>query len=380
MIALKNGTLYTMEGADGCGVVHGGTVLLDGGKIAAAGAAVAIPDGAEIFDLGGRMVTPGLIDAHTHMGIDEEIYQPIGDDCNEMTEPNTAELRAMDAIQYRDLAFRDAVRAGVTTVMVAPGSANVFGGLTAVLKTAGKTYRQMLIDGEAGLKMAFGENPKRVYGEKEKAPSTRMATMAIARQGFFEARAYLQKSEEDREFSLRSEHIAKALKKEIPVRAHAHRADDILTALRLREEFDLDMVIEHCTDGHLIAEELREAGVPAAVGPSLSNRAKVEMEHVTFRTPGLLAAAGVEVAIITDHPCTPIQYLPVCAGLAVREGMRECDALRALTIVPARILRLEQRLGSIAPGKDADLVVWDGHPLELQGRPHMVFVDGVRLV
>lgn len=376
MIALTNGKLYTITD----GIIERGTVLLDGNKIAAAGADVQIPADAQIIDVEGRIVTPGFIDAHTHIGIDEEIHQPIGDDCNEMTEPNTAELRAMDAINYRDLSFQDAVRAGITTVMITPGSANVFGGLITVMKTYGKTYKDMLINGEAGLKMAFGENPKRVYGEKDKTPSTRMATMAIARQGFYEAKEYLNKSEEDREFSLQTEHIAKALDGGIPVRAHAHRADDIMTAIRLRDEFNLDLVVEHCTDGHLIVEELKEAGVKTAVGPSLSNRAKVEMENVTFRTPGILASAGIDVAIITDAPCTPIQYLPLCAGLAMREGMTEEDAMRALTIVPAEILKVDDRLGSLTAGKDADIVVWNNHPLEIMGKPEMVFVNGQQVV
>lgn len=376
MIALTNGKLYTMEE----GIIERGTVVIADGKIVAVGADVAIPQDAQVIDVEGRIITPGFIDAHTHMGIDEEIHQPIGDDCNEMTEPNTAELRAMDAINYRDLSFQDAVKAGITTVMITPGSANVFGGLITVMKTAGKTYRDMLINGEAGLKMAFGENPKRVYGDKDKTPSTRMATMAIARQGFYEAKEYLKKSEEDKEFSLQTEHIAKALDGGIPVRAHAHRADDILTAIRLRDEFHLDLVIEHCTDGHLIVDELREAGVPVTVGPSLSNRAKVEMEHVTFRTPGILAKAGVDVAIITDHPCTPIQYLPICAGIAMREGMEEYDAFKALTITPAKILKIADRTGSLKTGKDADVVVWDNHPLEIMGKPKMVFVNGTQVV
>ncbi|MBR4944436.1 MAG: amidohydrolase [Peptococcaceae bacterium] len=376
MIALTNGRLYTIEH----GVVENGTVLMSDGKIVAAGADVNIPENAQVIDVEGRIVTPGFIDAHTHIGIDEEIHQPIGDDCNEMTEPNTAELRAMDAINYRDLSFQDAVKAGITTVMITPGSANVFGGLVTVMKTSGKTYKEMLLNGEAGLKMAFGENPKRVYGEKDKTPSTRMATMAIARQGFYEAKDYLKKSEEDRDFSLQTEHIAKALDGGIPVRAHAHRADDILTAIRMRDEFNLDLVVEHCTDGHLIVDELKEAGVKVAVGPSLSNRAKVEMENVTFRTPGVLANAGIDVAIITDAPCTPIQYLPLCAGLAMREGMTEEHAMRALTIVPAKILRVEDRLGSLTAGKDADIVVWNNHPLEIMGKPEMVFVNGKQIV
>lgn len=376
MIALINGKLYTITD----GIIERGTVLLEGNKIAAVGADVQVPADAQIIDVEGRIITPGFIDAHTHIGIDEEIHQPIGDDCNEMTEPNTAELRAMDAINYRDLSFQDAVKAGITTVMITPGSANVFGGLITVMKTYGKTYKDMLIDGEAGLKMAFGENPKRVYGEKDKTPSTRMATMAIARQGFYEAKEYLKKSEEDREFSLQTEHIAKALDGGIPVRAHAHRADDIMTAIRLRDEFKLNLVVEHCTDGHLIVDELKEAGVAVTVGPSLSNRAKVEMENVTFRTPGVLASAGIDVAIITDAPCTPIQYLPICAGMAMREGMTEEDAFKALTITPAKILNVDDRLGSLTAGKDADIVVWENHPLEIMGRANMVFVNGTQVV
>ena len=376
MIALTNGRLYTIDN----GIIEQGTILLDGAKIAAVGTDVAIPADAQVIDVEGRIVTPGFIDAHTHIGIDEEIHQPIGDDCNEMTEPNTAELRAMDAINYRDLSFQDAVKAGITTVMITPGSANVFGGLVAVMKTAGSTYKEMLLNGDAGLKMAFGENPKRVYGEKDKTPSTRMATMAIARQGFYEAKEYLKKSEEDREFSLQTEHIAKALDGGIPVRAHAHRADDILTAIRMRDEFNLDLVVEHCTDGHLMVDELKEAGVPVAVGPSLSNRAKVEMENVTFRTPGVLASAGIDVAIITDAPCTPIQYLPICAGMAMREGMTEEDAFKALTIVPAKILKVDERLGSLTVGKDADVVVWNNHPMEIMGKPELVFVNGKQIV
>lgn len=376
MIALTNGTVYTMEDT----ILQNGIVLIEDTKIVAVGSDISIPQDAKVIDVAGRIITPGFIDAHTHIGIDEEIHQPIGDDCNEMTEPNTAELRAMDAINYRDLAFQDAAKAGITTVMITPGSANVFGGLITVMKTAGKTYKDMLVNGEAGLKMAFGENPKRVYGEKDKIPSTRMATMAIARQGFYEAKEYLNKSEEDKEFSLQTEHIARALDGGIPVRAHAHRADDIMTAIRLRDEFHLDLVIEHCTDGHLIIEELLEANVPVAVGPSFSNRAKAEMEHVTFRTPGILANAGVEVAIITDAPCTPIQYLPVCAGLAMREGMKEYDAFKALTITPAKILKVDNRVGSLKAGKDADIVVWDGHPFEIMGKPNMVFVNGKQIV
>ncbi len=373
MIAITNGKIYTITD----GIISNGTIFIEDGKITAVGENIAIPPQAEIIDAKGQIVTPGFIDVHTHLGIDEEIHNTVGDDTNEMTNPNTAELRAIDGLNAYDIGFRDACQAGVTTVMVTMGSANVIGGVTCVIKTAGKNLQEMVVVPEAGLKMAFGENPKRVYGSEHKSPATRMATMAIARQAFFDAKSYKNKKEHD--YNLKNEHVLWALERKIPVRAHAHRADDIMTAIRLRDEFDLDMVIEHGTDGHLIVDELLEAHIPVAVGPSFSNRAKVEMEHVTFKTPGILAKADITVAIITDHPCTPIQYLPLCAGLAVKEGMSETDALKALTINAAKILKLEYRLGSISVGKDADLTIWHGHPFAVDGQPERVLINGVNV-
>lgn len=371
MIAIINGDIYPMEGPN----IKDGRLLIEGSKILAVGDEdLLIPAEAEVIDAKGRIVTPGFIDAHTHMGIDEEIHSSVGDDCNEMTDPLTPQLRAYDGVNMQDIGFTDASNAGVTTVMIAPGSANVIGGLVAVVKTAGQAR---ILNKEAGLKMAFGENPKRVYGGQKKAPSTRMATMALARQAFYDARSYALK--EDEGFNLGKAYITRTMIKQIPVRAHAHRADDILTALSLKEEFGLDMVIEHCTEGHLIIDELLAAKVGVAVGPSLSNRAKVEMAHVSFKTPGILAQAGLQVAIITDHPCTPIQYLPICAGLAMREGMSEMDAFYAVTINAAKLLQIEQRVGSLVPGKDADVVIWENHPFEIKGKAAFVFVDGKKI-
>ena len=368
--AIIRGNVYTIKN----GIIENGTVLIEDGKIAAVGTDIAVPAEAEIIDAGGAIVSPGLIDAHTHMGIEEEIH-PEGEDTNEMTEPITAELRAIDGINPFDIGYKDAVKAGVTSVMVTMGSANVIGGLACAMKTSGRDLSDMVLKEEAGLKMAFGENPKRVYTEQKKAPTTRMATMALARQAFYDAKTYERKKEEDG-FDLANEHILKALKHEIPVRLHAHRADDILSAIRLKNEFDLEMVIEHVTDGHLIVEQLKEADVAAAVGPSLSNRAKVEMENVTFATAGILAKAGIKVALITDHPCTPIAYLPMCAGLAIKAGMTEEDAWKAVTINPAEMLHIDKRVGSIECGKDADIVIWQGHPFTIAGAPKMVLVNG----
>ena len=373
MIALTNGKIYTVT----AGMIENGTILMEGDRIKAIGAEIDIPIDAEVIDCQGKMITPGFIDAHTHMGIEEEIH-PEGEDTNEMTDPITAQLRAIDGVNPFDIGFRDALQAGVTTVMVAMGSANVIGGTTTVMHTYGRDLNDMVLKEEAGLKMAFGENPKRVYGEQKKAPTTRMATMALARQTFYDAKHYMGKKEDG--INLAYENVAKALRKDIPVRLHAHRADDILSAIRLQQEFGFELVVEHCTEGHLIVPQLKEAKIPVAIGPSLSNRAKVEMEHVTFQTAGILAKEDICVAIITDHPCTPIQYLPLCAGLAIKNGMTEEDALKALTINPAKILRLDDEIGSLEEGKLADIVIWESEPFTILGKPAYVFINGEKVV
>ncbi|MDK2822711.1 MAG: hypothetical protein PWQ67_1238 [Clostridia bacterium] len=373
MLALTNGKILTMEEQD----YEQGTVLVADGKILEVGEMVSIPDDAQVVNVQGNYILPGFIDAHTHVGIAEEIYQIEGDDTNEITDPVTPQLRALDAINPNDLGFKDALLGGVTTVMIAPGSANVIGGLVSVLKVWGKTFSDMVINPEAGLKIAFGENPKRVYGERKKMPHTRMATAAMLRQALIEAETYRNKKEKDRD--LKKENLVKVLNGEIPFRAHAHRADDILTAIRIAKEFGVKIIIEHCTEGHKIVDELLNAGISAVVGPSLTSRAKVELGERSFRTPAVLAASGIPVALTTDHPVIPVQYLPLCASLAVKEGMEELDALKALTIVPAKILQLGDRIGSIKKGKDADLVVWDGHPLDIRSKPLRIFINGIEV-
>lgn len=373
MIALTNGKIITMEGND----YQEGTILIKDGKILDIGQSIIIPSGVETIDLEKKYVLPGFIDAHTHVGIAEEIYQIEGDDTNEISDPLTPQLRALDAINPYDIGFKDALLGGVTTVMVTPGSANVIGGIASVLKVWGSSFKEMIIKGEAGLKIALGENPKRVYGEQKKMPHTRMATAAMLRQAFIEAQNYQKKKNKERD--LKKENIVKVLEGQIPLRAHAHRADDILTALRIAQEFGVEIIIEHCTEGHKISKELLDSQVKVVVGPSLTSRAKVELGERTFKTPGILSQAGLTVALMTDHPVVPVQYLPLCASLAVKEGMKEREALKAITINAAQILGIQDRVGSIKKGKDADLVVWDNHPLDIRSNPRLILVNGKKV-
>ncbi|MCL6635809.1 MAG: amidohydrolase family protein, partial [Peptococcaceae bacterium] len=312
MIAVYGGKVYTMAGR----VLERGTVVLEDGKIARVVEGVEKPRGYEWVDATGRVVLPGLIDAHSHLGIVEEIFREEGDDCNEITDPVTPHLRAIDAVNPADLGFRDALSGGVTTVVVAPGSANVLGGEMAALKTAGSLVEEMIVRFPVGLKAALGENPKRSYGRDKKTPSTRMASAALLRETLARAGDYLAKIDSaargrgrkpDRDLKL--EAVGRVLKREVPLRLHAHRADDIMTALRIAREFNLDLVIEHCTEGHLVAEQLVKSNVQAVLGPLITNRAKPEMQGLTLETARQLAEKGVRFAIMTDHPVVPVQYL-----------------------------------------------------------------------
>ena len=380
MKAIINGKVYTMAGE----VLEKGIVLIEDGKIKAVGTDIDVPENAEVIDAEGKIVTPGIIDAHTHVGIGEEGIGWEGSDYNEVSDPVTPHLRAIDAINPEDEGFKDAIKGGITTVMTGPGSANVIGGENLVMKTHGRTVEDMLIYTPSGLKGAFGENPKRVYGQRSvpKLPGTRMGTAAVMRKALVDAQNYInqiEKAEEEgkpAERDLAKESLARLIKKEIPLRAHAHRADDILTILRIAKEFDIDVTLEHCTEGHKIADKIAEAGVPAVVGPSLTARSKYELKDKTFKTPGVLTEAGVKVALMTDHPVIPVNYLPICAGLAVRQGMKEIDALKAITINAAEILGVADKVGSLEEGKDADVVIFDGHPLETMTKVTTVLVNG----
>ncbi|KNZ69881.1 amidohydrolase [Thermincola ferriacetica] len=380
MLAIINGRVITMTGKE----YEKGTILTDGQKIAKVGSNISIPEGAEVIDAAGKIVMPGLIDAHCHVGILEEVYRQEGNDVNESTEPVTPHLRAIDGINPEDLGFQDALEGGVTTVVTGPGSGNVIGGENLAMKTFGRVVDEMVIKNPIGLKVAFGENPKRVYGSQSKMPMTRMATAALFREALVKAENYMAKMERQRqrteeaffERDLKMEVLCKVLKREIPIRAHAHRADDIMTAIRIAEEFNLKIIIEHCTEGYKVADQLAKRGIPAVVGPFLTNRAKVELKDRTLANPYFLAKAGVKIAFMTDHPVIPINYLALSAALAVREGLDEQEAMKALTVNAAQILGLQDRIGTLEPGKDADIIILNGPLFELKTRVEKVIVAG----
>ncbi len=374
MLALTGGTVLTMAGP----VLQGGTVLVEGGRIVAVGEHVAVPAYATVIEAAGRYVTPGIIDAHTHLGVYTEAYAWAGEEVNETSKPTTPEMDVIDAINPDDAGLADAVAGGVTTVMVAPGSANPVGGQCSIIKTRRRTsVEEMLLKRHAGLKIAFGENPRRVYGEQKKAPVTRMATAALVRETLFKAKDYLARAgEKDWNFDLGLEAAARVLRGEMPLRAHAHRADDIVTALRIAAEFGVEVIVEHATEGHNIAGLLAARQARLVVGPNLTTRSKLELKDRSFAAPAVLAAHGVRFALMSDHPVLPAAFLPVYAGLAVRFGLPEEQALKAITAEAADILGVGDRVGRIAVGLDADLVVWDGPPLAVTSRPRLVIIDG----
>jgi imidazolonepropionase-like amidohydrolase len=363
-------------------VVERGTVLISDGRITALGGPdLVVPAGVTVVPAEGAWVLPGFIDAHTHLGVHEEGEGWAGDDVNEMTEPNTAHVRAIDAINPAEQGFRDAIGGGVLAVNVNPGSGNPIGGQTAAVRCWGRTVDEMALRVPSGMKSALGENPKRVYGERKQTPQTRLGTAAVIRAAFTDARNYLDKrahGEEGKpvERDLKLDALALVLEREIPWRQHCHRADDIATAMRIAAEFGYRLVIDHGTEAHLVADLLVASDVPVIIGPLLTSRSKVELRNRSLANPGRLAAAGVTIAITTDHPVVPINLLSVQAALAVKEGLDRGAALRALTINPARIMGVDDRLGSLAPGKDADLCVWSGDPLDVTSRVLRALVGG----
>ncbi len=375
MLAIVNGKLYTITG----GVIEEGTVLIEGSKIKAVGKGIEIPEGTEVIDAKGKVVTPGLIDAHSHLAIFGEPSVWATADGNEMSDPITPQIRGIDSLNPQDPAIPDVVAGGVTCVYTGPGSANIIGGTGFAMKLRGKTAEEMIIPGTEGMKMALGENPKRVYGEMQKKfPKTRMGNAACLREALQKAKNYMEKCEKAKEkpdVDLKLEALAKVLKREMKARIHAHRADDIMTAIRVLEEFGVEYVIEHCTEGFMIADVLAAKKVQATVGPLLMGRGKMEIINTTLANPGVLAKAGVKVAIQCDGSADT-KWLAMHAGLAVREGMCPVEALRAITITSAEILGIADRVGSLEAGKDADVAIWNGHPFSTLTVAERVFIEG----
>ena len=361
-----------------------GQLLIDGGKIVAIGETVNAPAGCEVVDAKGNLVCPGFIDAHTHIGLHEEAVRWEGADYNEMSGPVTPEMRAIDAINPNDEAFDVALAGGVTTAITGPGSANVIGGTFCAIKLHGDNVDDMILRPAVAMKIAMGENPKGCYGQNgRKLPITRMGVAALLRGTLAKAKKYAADIEAAKAeskpapFDFQMEAMLPVIRKEIPLKAHAHRADDILTVLRVCKEFDVDVTLDHVTEGHLIVDQLVEAKRPVLVGPSFGSKSKFELKEKSFETPGILSKAGLDVCIITDAPVIPLNYLPLCAGLAVREGMDEDAAWRAITINPAKVAGIAERVGSLERGKDADFAIWQGDPLkDIQARTKMVFVNG----
>lgn len=379
-ILIKGGYVKSVSGPD----IPKGDVLVDHGKIVAVGAKVKAPAKCRIIDAQGLIVTPGLVEAHCHVGIHGEASRWEGNDINEFSNPVTPHLRAIDGFRPDDEGVAHALAAGVTTALVGPGSANVIGGTFAAVKLHGADVDSMVLRNPVAMKVAFGENPKGCYGQSgNKAPVTRMAVAGLLRETLFKARKYkadiaeAEKEGKPRPFDIQMEAMLPVIDGEIPLKAHAHRADDILTALRIADEFGVKITLDHCTDGALIVDRLAKAGRPCLVGPSFGSKTKQELAHKSFETAGILDKAGVDVCIITDAPVIPLEYLPLCAGLAVKAGMKEESAWRAITLNPARVAGIADRVGSLEPGKDADIVLFEGDPLrEIAARPRLVMVDG----
>ena len=378
MFCITNARVYTMaKKSKAEDIIENGYVKISGGLICEVGHMSALAAGFDgetnIIDAGGKWLLPGFIDAHTHIGMYEDGLRNEGDDLNEVTDPCTPQLRAIDAVNPMDRALSEALAAGVTCAATGPGSANPISGQFAVIKTFGNRIDDMTIKKYAGMKLALGENPKGCYGSKQQTPQTRMATASIIRDNLKKAAEYEKK---EKDFDMKSEALLSVIKGEIPAYIHAHRADDIFTAIRICKEFNLDFVIIHCTEGHLIADSLSKENVRAVVGPILSDRSKPELRNLELKNAKVLDEAGILFSITTDHPVTPLQYLPYCAALSVKGGLDFYSALKAITINPAVILGIDDIVGSIEPGKHADMVLYGDSPFDILNNAEIVIVNG----
>ena len=377
MLYIKNGYIKTMAGPD---IENGAILIDDNGKIAAVGADIPCPEGAQVIDAEGRLVTPGCVDAHCHIGLDNQGMGWEGRDYNEIVDPITPQMRAIDSINPMDEAFGLGLQGGVTTVCTGPGSANVVGGTFVAMKLAGKRVDNMIVKEPLAMKCAFGENPKRCYGQgSKKAPMTRMGTAALLRELLFKTRRYMEDKEAGKNpgFDFKLESMIPVMKGELPLKAHAHRHDDILTSIRIAKEFGVKLTLDHCTDGALIADELAKEGLPAFVGPTFGGKSKIELINKSFDTPKVLREAGVDIAIITDAPVIPIQYLPMCAGLAHNAGLDYEESWKAITSAAAKRTGSGDRVGSLEVGKDGDVVIWTADPMTvLAAESACTIVDG----
>jgi len=380
MLCIKNGNVHDAVAREA--VIR--DILIENGKIVAIGTALEIPADAEIIDAAGLEVYPGFVEAHGHIGLDGYGIGYEGADYNEYNDIAVPHLRGLDGVKPLEPTFKTAAKAGVTSVCVGPGSANVIGGTFTTLKTVGNSAEEMLIRDGVAMKCAFGENPKRCY--REKKDSSRMTTAAILREYLFKAREYLAKKEAAGDdifkkpaFDMKMEALIPVLKKEIPIKCHAHAAADILTAARIAKEFDVKLTLEHVTEGHLIVDELVALNVPLAIGPTMTNPGKFENRNRNWETPGILAKAGCQVSIITDSPVISQEHLPLCAGMAVKAGMDPFQALQAITINPAKHAGIGDRVGSLEVGKDADIVIADGCPFEVSTNIVEVLIDGKKV-
>lgn len=377
MLLITNGHVKTMAGQEfACGSV----LIDDNGKIAAVGENILAPEGAQVIDAGGRLVTPGVVEAHCHIGLDNEGIGWEGMDYNEIVDPITPQMRAIDSIYPQDEAFRNAIAGGVTTACTGPGSANVIGGTFVAIKLYGNRVDNMVLKNPVAMKCAFGENPKRCYGQgAKKSPMTRMGVAALLRETLFKTKRYMEDKAAGKNppFDMKLEAMEPVLRGEMPLKCHAHRADDILTSIRIAKEFGVGLTLDHCTDGAVIADELAKEGYPAFVGPTLGGKSKVELQAKSFTTPKILNEAGVKISIITDAPVIPLQNLPMCAGLAANAGLPMEEAWKAITINPAESIGVADRVGSLEVGKDGDVVVWTADPLTtIGGAAYVTVVDG----
>jgi len=375
MKLIKNGQIYTMENKN----KFNGYIIIKEDKIFEIGETNKLTIEKEnkcdiIIDAKGGVVMPGLIDPHCHVGMWENGIGFEGADGNEMTDPVTPHMRAIDGIYYKDRSFTEAREAGITTLCIGPGSANIIGGQFTALKTYGNSIEEMCLKETLAMKMALGENPKRVYNGQKKSPMTRMASAAIMRQALIEAKEYKER-EDKTKVDLKLEALAQVFDG-LLVKIHAHREDDILTAIRIGKEFGLNISIEHGTEGFLVIDQLKKEGIPVIVGPLLSFRSKYELNNSKIENPGILSNAGIDIAIMTDHHVIPIQYLTLCVGVAVKYGLDELEGLKAITINAAKITGLDKRIGSLKKGKDADIVIFDGNPLEIKTKVITTIING----